>query len=156
LSLEKLGPLIVWILTFAIGAAIKLFAFEGKPIIFDLPPDATLWTVGVLFSLATSEQTYSGARLKTTVNKTEAGDGYQIAYGVTLSDQPGFTPKFMYFLLTGIAAWIITLLLSGYAAKQYMPTNIYSTNFVIALIASYIIAIISIVGGIRLLYKTVS
>lgn len=156
MSLEKLGPLIVWVLTFAIGAAIKLVAFESDSLLFDVPPDATLWAVGVFFSLAVSEQTYSGARLKSTVNKTEAGDGYQVTYGITLSDQPGFTPKFMYVLLVGITAWIVTLLLSGYAAKQYGQVHNYSTRSVVALTGSYVIALGSIVGAVRLLFKSVS
>lgn len=149
-SLKIWGPLAFWSAMFIIGAAIRLAAFNDLAFWFRLPQDAALWAAGLLFSLAVSEQTYLGTSLTQRIIRKEGGLGYSVDYDVTLREEVGFTPKFMYLFLLGVAIWVLTIVLTGFAAREFGSKGI--GWLVLGLTtSSYLLATFAVVGAIRAL-----
>ncbi len=155
ISLEVAGPLIFWVLMFAVGAAIKFMTFKDTGVFIDLSPEVALWATGILFSLSVSEHTYSNAKLVSKYTKNNEKPGFAVAYDVTISDNPGFTPKFIYLFLIGMAVWIFCLLLSGYAGSASSSAMAGKLDYyqLAAIAISYLFAA-SLVGvALRSLYE---
>lgn len=155
MNLNTYGPLLAWLATFVIGAAIKLVAFDSDTLLFEAGADASLWAAGVLFSLAVAEGTYSGARLTRTVQKKPSGAGLEVDYGVTVDDNAGFTPRMMYLFLGALVVWILVLLLSGVAQQAYAANGKqYGIKTVFCACAGLALAAISVVVAVRALMET--
>ena len=120
---EVLGPLVFWSLMFAVGAAIKFSAFRDARALLDLSPEAALWATGILFSLSVSEQTYFRARLVPRYTRHTTRPGFSVDYDVTLPEELGFNPKFIYLFLVSMAVWVFCLLLAGYGAVDASQLN---------------------------------
>ncbi|MCI0487717.1 MAG: hypothetical protein L0229_14080 [Blastocatellia bacterium] len=140
MKIEVVGPLIFWSLMFVVGAAIKVFTFGSTTVWFEIQPSVSLWATGVLFSLAVSERTYFRAKLVTQISRKPTGAGIIVDYVVTLPDELDFTPKFMYLFLIGVAIWILTLLLSGYALGVYSSSHSLSLGGLLAISISVLLA----------------
>lgn len=151
MRLEVMGPLVFWSLMFAVGAAIKFSAFQDARVLFDLPPQAALWASGILFSLSVSEQTYFRAKLVPRYTRHKTRPGFSVDYDVTIPEDPGFSPRFIYLFLVGMAAWIFCLLLSGYGASQ---TARQLDGLRIASVAvSYLLSAVVVGVALRSLYE---
>lgn len=137
---------------FAIGATIRLAAFEDSAFWWHIPPEVALWSAGVLFSLAVSEQTYFGSRLNPRVVPKEGGLGYSVDYDVTIPTQAGFTPKFIYLFLFVVAVWVLDLVLGGFAQKTF-ETGGFQTSVIVATAISYFLAAGAVAAAVRGLYE---
>lgn len=71
-------------------------------------------------------------------------------YDVTITEEVGFTPKFMYLFLTGVAIWVLTIVLAGFAAREYGSKGI---GWVVLGLTTgaYFLSAIAVVGAIRAL-----
>ena len=144
----------MWAAAFSTGAAIKLVAFESDSLLFDAGPDAALWALGIFFSLAVSEQSHSGARISHTVKKKPTGAGFEVDYAVTIDEDPGFKPKFLYLFLAGFVIWIFVLLLSGVAQQEYDGAQRYSVRILVWTSLGLVLAVASVVLAVRALLET--
>jgi len=108
---ETYGPLTFWALLFACASIIKYFAYDDTNLLYDIPIELSLWSVGILFTLAASEKTYYNAKLTQKFTKKTTGPGYEIDYEVKVGDDYGFKPKFLYLFLISIVIWIICIIL---------------------------------------------
>lgn len=153
MKLETYGPLLVWGVMFAMGAAIKVVAFDSDSLFFDVGPDAALWAVGILFSLAVSEQSHTGARLVHTVTKKPTGAGVEVDYAVFINDDPGFKPKLLYLFVAGIAIWIFVLLVSGVAQEDYSGASRYTVRILVYALLGLALAFTSVMLALRALLE---
>ena len=151
MKIEIVGPLIFWSLMFVVGAAIKVVAFGSTAVWFEIQPAACLWATGVLFSLAVSERTYFRAKLVTQISRKPTGSGIVVDYVVTIPEDLDFTPKFMYLFLVGVAIWIFSLLLSGYAMGVYSISHNLTVGSIISTAISVLLASGIVITAVRTL-----
>lgn len=137
--LEVYGPLIFWSLMFLIGTFIKVFAFNDSSFWIQIPQEISLWATGVLFTLSTSEKTYYNARLTPKYAKNAAG--FQVDYEITLDDEFGFKPKFIYLFLIGATIWIINLILSNVLTEMMASTTSTTLKLVFAIVIPYLLSV---------------
>jgi hypothetical protein len=119
MNLRVLGPLIFWTLMFTIGTAIKIITFQDSTVWFQLAPQICLWASGILFTLAVSPQTYERTRVVKSITKDPSGRMLQVGWDVVAPDDISFIPAYVYLFLSGMVVWILTLLLSGLAGRQF-------------------------------------
>ncbi len=148
MRIEVLGPLIFWSLMFAVGAAIKFAAFNDTSVLFHLAPEVALWATGILFTLSVSEQTYFRARLVPRITRHDSSPGFSVNYDVTIPEELGFSPKFIYLFLSSVSIWIFCLLLSGYSASAPL-----SSLKISSVIFSYFLAALVVGAALRSLYE---
>jgi hypothetical protein len=139
---------------FVIGAAIKLVAFKSPTVWFEVQPAAALWATGILFTLAVSERTYFRARLVTQVSKKSSGSGVDVNYVVEIPDDLAFSSKMIYLFVGGVAIWILTILLSGYAYAAYSSLQGFSIGFVAAIFLSVLLASTVVITAVLTLNDT--
>jgi len=134
----------VWVVFFIISAAIRLIAFKSDSLWFDIPAEISLWAATVLFTLASSEATYGGPRVNQTMTKTDDPLEYRIKFQVLLTEDPRFTPKYVYLFFWGMACWILALLLSQQAARLNLQPNksVAMRSYLIGSFATAILAVI--------------
>ena len=142
--IEKFGPLFVWTALFIVGAVIKTVAFSSSSVWYDLPHEASLWSVGVLLAEATAERFRSGAMVNPRITKKTGGEiGYDISYQVTLPDDPRFSARPVYMAFFGMALWIVALILALYAEVRLENSPPpFKAKF--AIVASYVCGIVSL------------
>jgi hypothetical protein len=153
LDVEKAGPLVFWTLMYIIGGMIELSAYSNTDVFFELGSEVSLWAVGILFALSVSESTYSGAKLGRHVSQKPSGTGYEVDYDVTLTGEFGFTPKYFYLFLLGVAIWIATLLLGDHAIQCYSSTQSLTGIGMLVTLASMFLGGSLVVMAVRTVYE---
>ncbi|MDA3789480.1 MAG: hypothetical protein PF503_13440 [Desulfobacula sp.] len=123
MNLKVWGPILFATMLFIVGAAIKIIAFKSDNVFFEMPPDFALWAVGIMFSLAVSEQTQFGGRTYYDISKNKSGTGILVDYKISLPDELSFSPKYIYFFVYSMMIWILTILLSGEASALNSIAN---------------------------------
>lgn len=132
--IKNYGPLIFWFFMFAIIAIIKAFAFKNYDFWIVIPPELALWSTGILFTLASSEETYRSAKIKESINKKDGGKGITIDYDVVVGDDYGFKARYLYLFLFSLVIWLAVILVS-----LWIPSYIESAetnNWVLGVIIS--------------------
>lgn len=148
-----IGPLVFWSLMYIVGAVIKLLAYNDTDVYFEIGPEASLWAVGIVFALTVSEHTYFGVRAHPQITKKPSGRGLEIDYDVTIPDEVGFTPNFIYLFLFSVVIWIINLLLSGCAIESYSSAQQLTAGAIVATSLSILLASTLVVIAVRTLYE---
>ena len=153
MKIEVIGPLIFWTMMFITAAFIKVFAFSDYSFWTQIPPDISLWAMGILFTIAASEKTYSNAKLVPRITRHTSGAGYSVDYDVTVTDNIGFTPKYLYLFLLAVPIWIINILISGFVTDSYRTTKVFTLPIVSGLSVSAFLASLIVVAALKALYE---
>ena len=119
-----------------------------------IPPELALWSTGILFTLASSEDTYRSAKIKESINPKSTGKGIEISYEVELGDDYGFKARYLYLFLFSLVIWfgviLVSLWIPGYMKKDNV--NPYWLGVAIALyyLFSVFITVIAIQSTIKI------
>lgn len=151
---EIYGPLIFWGLLFTCAGVIKYFAYDNDSFWIDIPTELALWSTGILFTLASSERSYSRAKLNTEYTKKQSGTGYEVDFKVVVGDELGFTSKFLYLFLASIVIWIISIIMQGEIVEVQNIDNYEGNKFFIALTVNYVLGIFVTVVAVVSIYQT--
>lgn len=112
MSWRTAGPVVFATLLFVIELSIKGMAYNKQDIWIELPPSIALWAVGVLFSLAVSEQTLLRGGVGYRATAQPGKPVIELEYELRLPSQIDFTPKYLYLFVVIMTVWIVALLLS--------------------------------------------
>lgn len=152
MSLKVCGPIIFSTLLFIIGGTIKIVAFNQN-IIFEIPPYFALWSTGILFTLAVSEQTLFRGKPSYQISRTPSGSGIIIEYSISLPDDLDFSPKFLYFFVGSMMIWILSILFSGLTAQLYTTLNHWNSKISILYLINFSLSGLSIGIALRSLLE---
>jgi len=153
MRLSVVGPLTVWITFFTVASAIRYATFSDFNFWVHLPSDLTLWATGILFSLTVSESTNYQARMMPKTKKNPNGAGFTVDYEITIPDEPGFNPKFLYLFLFSMGIWILCLLMGGTAQTALEAEEPLLQNLLIVIVPAFVLSFGVAATTVRMLYE---
>ncbi len=113
------GPFIFMMLLFLAEWVIKSLAFGSETALFELGPKLSLWSSGIFFTLAISEQTKFHGTVKRKVVKKANGRGIEIDYDVDIPEDLEFSSTYLLWLIAAIVIWMVCVVLSNRAIIIY-------------------------------------
>jgi hypothetical protein len=153
MRLEVIGPLIFGTIMYITAILIKVFTFSDFSFWTQISPDISLWALGILFTIAVSEKTYSNAKLMPKITRHPSGFGYSVDYDITITEHIGFTPKYLYMFLVAVPIWIINILISGFVTASFNSAKVLSISIIFGLFFSVFLATFIVIAALRALYE---
>lgn len=136
----------MWGAFFVVGALVKSLAFSNDTVWLSLPPDASLWAVGLLVADILAHQDSAGATLEQEISPAE--DGYYTRFKIRIAGDPRDNPARFYLAFFGMAGWMATLVLTEYAMRELDSRGISAaTVFVLAI--SHLLAFLIVWHALR-------
>lgn len=150
---QVVGPLAVWATFFTVASAIRYTTFSDFNFWVHLPSDLTLWATGILFSLSISENSNYQARMLPRTKRNSSGSGFSVEYEITLPEEPGFNPKYLYLFLFAMGIWVLCLLLGGTAQSVLEAQVVVLERLLIPIIPAFLLSFAVTAATIRVLYE---
>jgi hypothetical protein len=135
-NLRIYGPLLFATMLFIISSAIKLLLFTGTDVIFDLAPEFTLWSVGLLFAISVSENSLLAGRVRHVYERDENQATLLIRYQTLPPQNLNHSPRFLYFFVYAMMVWILTILMMEQAKhlNELSSKDCYHLFFIVGAI----------------------
>lgn len=127
------GPLLFATMLFIVASAIKLVAFQNYGFLLELAPELSLWSTGVLFSLAVSEHTQLGGRAQHEIRPSQSGSGIEVTYRVALPERLEFSPRMIYLFVYSMTSWILNILIAGKATMVLQTGSTWRAAILVGL-----------------------
>ena len=145
---KNFGALIFWLIIFLVTSVIRLFAFDDAEFWLLIPLELSIWSTGILFTIASSEETYRNARLISSTTVDASKKTVTTGYDVKMPTKHGFDPKFLFLFLFSIAVWIICVVLHEYIPKKYINAENEATGGIGWIILYFVSSVVITVSAI--------